>query len=124
MSIDIKLDALTHDLAFSKTYDLVLIDGAARIAQQVKVTLLTFFGEWFLDETFGVPYLEYILIKNPDRSQIENIIRQKVMDVPGVSRVPTIQIEYEASTRRASFSLPDMQTDEGIVPVMAITPTQ
>lgn len=124
MSIDIKLDALTHDLSFSKTKDLVLIDGAARIAQQVKVTLWTFFGEWFLDETFGVPYLEFILIKNPNRALIENILRQKVMDVPGVTGVPTIKIEYDAARRNATFDLPDMETGEGLVPVKVIAPTQ
>jgi hypothetical protein len=124
MSIDIKLDALTHDLSFSKTKDLVLIDGAARIAQQVKVTLWTFFGEWFLDETFGVPYLEFILVKNPNRSLIENILRQKVMDVPGIKGVPTINIEYDAAQRTAAFDLPDMETDEGLVSVKTITPSQ
>lgn len=124
MSLDIKLDPTKHDLSFSKTNDLVLIDGAARIAQQVKVTLLTFFGEWFLDQTFGVPYLEYILVKNPNRSQIENILRSKVMDVPGVTAVPTVDIQYDAALRRAAIELPDMQTTEGIVPVKAILPTQ
>jgi hypothetical protein len=122
MSIDIKLDPMTHDLALSKTNDLVLIDGAERIAQQIKVTLLTFFGEWFLDTTFGVPYLEIILIKNPNRAEIENIIRQKVRAVPGVFAVPTVQIEIEAETRRGRITLPDIDTKEGRLTVQALTP--
>lgn len=122
MSIDIKLDPLTHDIALSKTNDLVLIDGAERIRQQVKVTLLTFFGEWFLDTTFGVPYFEVILIKNPRRAEIENVLRQKVRDVPGVSAVPSVEIEIDATTRQGRITLEGIETEEGLVTVQVLTP--
>ena len=122
MSIDIKLDPLTHDIALSKTNDLVLIDGAERIRQQIKVTLLTFFGEWFLDTTFGIPYLEIILIKNPRRAEIENVLRQKVRDVPGVSAVPSVEIEVDAETRQGRITLDGIETEEGLVTVQVLTP--
>lgn len=122
MSIDIKLDPLTHDIALSKTNDLVLIDGAERIRQQIKVTLLTFFGEWFLDTTFGVPYFEVILIKNPRRAEIENVLRQKVRDVPGVSNVPSVEIEIDAATRQGRITLEGIETEEGLVTVQVLTP--
>lgn len=122
MSIDIKLDPFTHDVSLSKTNDLVLIDGAERIRQQIKVTLLTFFGEWFLDTTFGVPYLEIILIKNPRRAEIENVLRQKVRDVPGVSAVPSVQIEIDAATRQGRITLEGIETEEGLVTVQVLTP--
>lgn len=122
MSIDIKLDPLTHDIALSKANDLVLIDGAERIRQQIKVTLLTFFGEWFLDTTFGVPYFEVILIKNPRRAEIENVLRQKVRDVPGVSAVPSVEIEIDAATRQGRITLEGIETEEGLVTVQVLTP--
>ena len=122
MSIDIKLDPLTHDIALSKTNDLVLIDGAERIRQQVKVTLLTFFGEWFLDTTFGVPYFEVVLIKNPRRAEIENVLRQRVRDVPGVSAVPNVEIEIDAAARQGRITLADIETEEGLVTVQVLTP--
>ena len=122
MSQDLRLDPITHDISLSKTADMILIDGAERVRQQIKVTLLTFFGEWFLDTTFGVPYLEYILIKNPSRANIENILRQKIMDVPDVTGVPTVNIQIDAQTRRAQFEFPDIETTEGIIPVKVISP--
>lgn len=112
MGIDLKLDR-NHDLALSKTNDLVLIDGIARIRQQIKVTLLTFLGEWFLDTTWGVPYLEKIMVKAPNRAEIENIVRAKVRDVPGVTAVPTVLIEVDAQARQGRITLEDIQTDEG-----------
>lgn len=122
MSIDLKLGPLTHDIALSKTNDLVLIDGAERIRQQIKVTLLTFFGEWFLDTTFGMPYFEVILIKNPRRAEIENVLRQKVRDVPGVSAVPSVEIEIDAATRQGRITLEGIETEEGLVTVQVLTP--
>lgn len=122
MSIDIKLDPITHDVSLSKTNDLVLIDGAERIRQQIKVTLLTFFGEWFLDTTFGIPYLEIILIKNPRRAEIETTLRQKVRDVPGVSAVPSVEIEIDAETRQGRVTLEGIETEEGLVTVQVLTP--
>lgn len=117
MSIDLYLSPTNHDLALSPQRDLMLVDGADRIRQQVEVTLLTFLGEWFLDETFGIPYLESIMVKSPNRAEIENIIRAKVKDVPGVDFVPSVLIEMESSTRRARITLPDIQTKEGLVTV-------
>lgn len=116
MTIDLKLGR-DHDLALSKTNDLVFIDGAQRVRQQITVTLLTFLGEWFLDDTWGVPYLEKIMVKSPKRAEIENVIRAKVRDVPGVTAVPTVQIEIDAQARRGRITLPDIQTDEGPITV-------
>ncbi|MGB3276103.1 MAG: hypothetical protein WBA82_07940 [Castellaniella sp.] len=116
MSVDIKL-GLGHDLALGKDRDLVLADGAVRVAQQIKITLLTFLSEWFLDGTWGVPYLEAVMIKSPNRAQVESIIRAKVRDVPGVTGVPTVQIEIDAKTRQGRITLPGIQTDEGPITV-------
>ncbi|WP_237173051.1 hypothetical protein [Paracandidimonas lactea] len=116
MGIDIKLDR-RHDLALSKTNDLVLIDGAQRVRQQIEVTLLTFLGEWFLDVSWGIPYLEKIMIKTPNRAEIENIIRAKVRDVPGVTAVPSVQVELDARARQGRITLPDIQTTEGLISV-------
>lgn len=116
MSFDLKLNRL-HDLELANNKDAILVDGIQRIGQQVKVTLLTFLGEWFLDETWGVPYLEKILIKSPSRAEIENIIRAKVRDVPGVMAVPRVEVEIDAATRQGRITLPDIQTIEGPVSV-------
>jgi hypothetical protein len=120
MSIDLKLDIDTHDLAFKNNGDLILIDGQERIAQEIKVLLLTFLGEWFLNTDFGIPYLESVLVKNPSRTQIEAIFRSKVKEVPGVLRVPTVEISIEAGTRKSRISLPDIETDQGLITVSVV----
>ena len=62
MSYDLALNYGTWDLAIHDN-DLILFDDAARVAQQIQITLKFWYGEWFLDTEQGVPYLEYILIK-------------------------------------------------------------
>jgi len=112
VSIDLKLNA-GHDLALDSTC-VVLVDGAARVRQQIKVTLLTWLGEYFLDVTFGVPYLESILVKRPNRAEVESVLRQRITAVPGVLRVTRmdIQIDREARQLRVDFQA---ATSEGLV---------
>lgn len=116
MSVDLKLDS-NHDLALSTGNDAELVDGLDRIRQQITVTLLTFLGEWFLDTTWGVPYFERIMIKSPNRAEIENIIRAKVRDVPGVTAVQRVEVELDSRTREGRITLPDIQTDDGPISV-------
>jgi len=98
---------LALDLALSADHDLDLdllgrtsfVDGAERIAQQIKTTLLTFLGEWFLDTTFGVPYFEDVLVKSPNRASIEAIFRARIRAVPGVARVRGLELQVERQLR-------------------------
>lgn len=114
MAYDLKLDPLTHDLLLAS--DGALIEGPQRITQQIKCTLLTLYGEWFLDTTFGVPYFESVMVKNPNRSEIEAILKDRIIDVPGVSGVQqmTMQIDREARTLRVDFVA---ATDYGDLPI-------
>ncbi|CAB3911913.1 hypothetical protein LMG3410_04878 [Achromobacter aegrifaciens] len=104
MSLDLAL-AEDGDLALDLLGRARLIGGADRVGQQVKVTLLAFLGEWFLDTTFGVPYFEEILVKNPDRSTIEAVLRARILDVPGVTRVGRLDLDVDrtARTLRVAF---------------------
>ena len=103
MSYDIQLDTVTHDLMIVGG-DLQLIDEARRVAQQIKVTLLAFLGEWFLDTSFGVPYLEEILVKNPKWATVNAILRARIMDVPGVQRVRRLDLEIARSSRQLTVT--------------------
>ena len=78
--LDFALNAKTHDLIIADG-DLIAIDNAERVAQQIKIQLLTWLGEWFLDITHGVPYLDYILVKNPNIELERSIFKEQIMNV-------------------------------------------
>lgn len=107
MSYDLALNRMDHDFVFSKItqqdnsvkYSIFPMEGADRVAQQIKINLLAFLGEWFLDNTFGVPYLEEILIKNPRMAAVESIIRGHINSVPNVIRVDTLSLSWDRKKR-------------------------
>lgn len=111
MSIDIALTK-EHDIAI-KNGDFFWFGGAKQIAQQVKITLLTFKGEWFLDVEHGIPYLDNVLIKNPNRVEIESILRTAVKDVPGVLAVPNMKLFVNHPARKLRVDI-NVETTEGV----------
>lgn len=113
MALDLGLDAKTHDLVISD-YDLVVIDSAERVAQQIKVQLLTWLGEWFLDTTHGVPYLDYILVKNPNLELIRQTFRDQILLVDDVEDVTDIEVSYNARTREVTVEY-TAATEYGLV---------
>lgn len=98
MALDLALSA-DHDLALDPLGRMAFVDGADRIAQQIRTTLLAFLGEWFLDTSFGVPYFDDVLVKSPDRAGIEAIFRARIQAVPGVSRVRGLELQVERQLR-------------------------
>lgn len=96
--LDIALDARTHDIVL-KDGDMLFIDNAERVAQQIKIQLLTFYGEWYLDTSWGVPYLDYILVKNPNFTIIRQIFKEQILSVDDVKAVESLEVEYDAQER-------------------------
>jgi len=117
MTYDLALNRLDHDLVFHqslnwtnpvptphnsvavKKYSIWPINDADKVAQQIKMNLLTFLGEWFLDVTFGVPYLEEILVKNPRMASVETILRKHIASVPDVICIDSLSIDWDRKTR-------------------------
>ncbi len=95
---DLALNIGTWDLAFENN-DLMLVDNAERIAQQIKITLQYWYEEWFLDTTKGIPYLQYICIKSPNLQHIRQIFREAILSVDGVDSVSQIVLNVNARER-------------------------
>jgi hypothetical protein len=103
MSYDLRLDASTHDLSIVGG-DLQLVDESLRVAQQIEVTLLFFLGEWFLNTDFGVPYFDVVYIKAPNWAAINAVLRARIIDVPGVTRVTRLDLLFDQARRALSVT--------------------
>jgi len=97
-----------HDLAISD-FDLLIIDGAEQVKQQLLIKLKLWTGEWFLDTEFGTPYLQDILGKQLTLSGAVAAIRKSILEVSGVRSIDsfsfnfnrqmrTLQVEFEVTT--------------------------
>ena len=100
---DLALNVDSWDLVFHNN-DLMLIDNAERIGQQIKITLQFWFKEWFLDTTQGIPYLEHICVKNPNLQHIRQIFRTAIQSVPGVDSVTELTLSVNAKERILSVT--------------------
>lgn len=114
MAYDLALDAKTHDIVVTPDSDVFFIDNAERVAQQIKIQLLTMLGEWFLDITHGVPYLEYILVKNPNFELIRQILKEQIQNVDDVEAVNSLELDYDSRQRRLSVTY-GAETTYGLV---------
>ena len=97
--IDIAIDQLTGSLAF-RDFDLVLVDDTVQIQQNLVIRLKFILGEWYLDITQGVPYFEDFFIKNPNQIRIESVLKQEIINTPGVVELLAFDSSYEDTTRK------------------------
>lgn len=111
--VDIALHANDHDILI-KDGDFLLIDNAERVAQQIKVKLLTFLGEWFLDTTWGVPYLEYILVKQPNQDLIKQILSEQILSVDDVKSLNALELDYQVKVRTLIINY-EVSTEYGLI---------
>lgn len=113
MAYDIAMDVSTGDIAL-KDNDILLIDNAERVAQQVLITLREWRGEWFLKTADGVPYLEYILVKNPNMAHVRQVLTEAIESVEGVKKCTELDLQFNRVLRTLSVSY-EIDTDYGIV---------
>lgn len=108
--MDLLLDA-DGDLDVN-ALDLRLVDGAARVRQQLQVKLLLWRGEWFLDSDFGTPYLQSILGKELTLSGALAAIRASILEVEGVQKLTKFEFKFSNATRALDVDF-DVQTTYG-----------
>lgn len=82
-----------HDLVFVNgecptTGDLVDV-----VIQRLYIRLRTFLGEWFLNEEYGIPWLERILGQKTQKSTVDMILQGEILKETGVQQV----IEFKST---------------------------
>lgn len=102
----LKLDPETHDLVFDESGVMVTVEGDEATAQNVAVTLGTWEGEFLLDRTHGTPYQRVL---GQDNAQVmegdaEAVIREGILQEPGVVIIKEISAEIAGRTLLASFT--------------------
>lgn len=91
----------THDLDLA-AHRTSLVFGEEAIAQSIKIKLLTFAGEWFLDTRVGIPMFRHVLVKNPNMGIVNSIYRKAITQTPGIRELRDLNISLSASTRTLS----------------------
>mgnify|MGYP001589035281 FL=1 len=82
--------------------NLVLVDD---VAQRVTTRLRMLFGEWFLATSDGTPYLQQILIKNPNVAHVRAALRDRVLGTPGVRELRQFDLDFDLVRRKLSVDM-------------------
>lgn len=115
MSKNLYLDLVTKDLSLTDTKNLRLTDTDSEfVSQKIENKFLFAFGEWFLNQEIGIPYLaednndrdsntKNILVKNPDLNFINSLYKTelKTMQTDGeIQDIISFNSVFDAANRR------------------------
>lgn len=112
--MDIQLND-DHDIDFDgKDFKLTPTESKS-LAQRLRVKLLTFRDEWYLDVNEGIPYFQSILGKNRAKETIDLIFKNAILSEPEVLHI--ISFESEITPQRIyklRFTVRSRDDDEGV----------
>lgn len=115
MSLDLYLDPVTGDLPDFNRH----VVGAELTAQRISVRLQTHVGDWKLERTAGVPWLEILTTKPVDLPALATALAVEVRATPGVGAVT--DLSWEQDGRQVEVSMTAI-ADTGEAIAVAVQP--
>jgi hypothetical protein len=91
------------DMSFGQGLGNMATDAEA-CAQNVRTRLLLSEGEWFLDTTEGMPWLQNILTKPVDYEYAQFLIRERILQTTGINELNSFDAELDHNTRKLTVS--------------------
>ena len=95
--IELKLST-DNDLMFENGDIVFLHDYRETMAQNIRISLQTIKGEWFLDTGLGIPYFE-IFGFSVSTQTLKHIFSEAVEEVKGVKKVEEIDVSFDSKNR-------------------------
>lgn len=76
--------------------------GLQAVKQAVRSSILLVLGEWFLNTDEGTDWRGLIFVKNPNVILIRNELRERIMRVPGVKTLDSLDLTFDRAARTLS----------------------
>jgi hypothetical protein len=97
--IGLAIDEATNDLLLRADGNLAVVTDAEAVGQHGRQRLQTYSGEWFLDTTCGVPWLDQILGKGYDPALAESVVKAELLDTDGIEEITSFSVAFAKATR-------------------------
>ncbi len=99
------IDDVTKDLVISAG-QFTEVTGLTEVSQRVRARVFTFVDEWFLDKSFGLPYLTKILGQTkPSMVVISAIFKREIRKSLGDDAILTsLNLKFDNATRKLTVS--------------------
>lgn len=98
------------DLEFTNN-SLTFVEGADEVVQRLRQRLRSFLGEWFLNTSLGIPYLQEILKKNPQHGIVDAILKKHILNTPGVIKLLEYSYVVDSSARTSTLTFKVLSVD-------------
>jgi len=107
---DISFD-LDHDMHLAGA-DIAFTDEDNNLIQRLKIRLQFLLGEWFLDNTVGIPYTQEIFKAKMNLQDIYTIFRDEIKNTEGVEKIEELEVTSDPGARglKVNFSVNGGQT--------------
>lgn len=99
------------DIYLDDTGNLAIVTNTQAVGQHARQRLMTFEGEWFLDNKVGVPWLSDVLGLNNDPALAESVIKSELLDTDGVEEITSFSVRFDRSLRQLSAYDIDVLTE-------------
>jgi hypothetical protein len=113
---DLALDPLDGDIVIAGG-DLALVHGADAVAQDIKLRVALFKGEWPLDTRVGIDYRTLFFERRPPDQVVRAVFTQVLRETGGVASVDRLQIGFARAERSLNISATVTTTAGEVVPV-------
>ena len=101
--MDLKLDE-NNDLIIENS-DLVKVSNSRdAIIQEIKIRLGFYLEEWFLDNTAGIPYFQYIFKKGASLQTVNGLFQKEILAVEDVNNIIEFDVTFDGDTRIFNLS--------------------
>lgn len=97
--IGLFIDPVTNDLALTAGGHLRLARDAEAVGQHVRQRLLSHEGEWFLDTTAGLPWMDRVLGRAFDPALAEALVKAEIAETEGVTEIEALSVSFDRRTR-------------------------
>lgn len=87
------------DLHLTSDGNLATVKNAEAVGQHVRQRLMTYHGEWFLDNQVGVTWLSDVLGQSYDPLIAEALTKGEILETDGVTGIETFSTRFSRDTR-------------------------
>lgn len=114
---DFLLDETTNDLVLTDKDLVFTTTTQEELRQRLSIRLLTYKGEWFLNESYGIPYTQEIIGVTRSKKTVDNILLSNAkLELSTSDSISNFESSYGLDTRKYHMSF-DVSTIEGVVKV-------
>jgi hypothetical protein len=119
--VDFLLDSQTHDVVWNNgtlTKEFTTQPLTQTVGQRLKIRLLSFQGEWFINTVYGVPYWQRLLgVKQTSKAAADLIFQQQILAEQGVKEIVSFNSTFVNRQYSLTFRV-RVETGEVTAPIV------